>query len=352
MSQLPGPDAEGDSQPRTASRAALEHLSYALSLPERALRSASGLVGGLARESAELLVPQSFQNSRTYTTMVRQMLDFMVHDVGGVAAGDKPSSTAEVDNYVARKAVGNFVEMASMATLHLSPLVILAAVSDLAYGSQAYLKELAGELKAQGVIDEQSTIDHVHDLLGAVSHASAVTSQAFDTPPLSVEALRQTIEQTKAAIRAPGASGVPSQDEVRQMWTQMREIADRDGVNLLSVGGAATMQSLGKFATLSRGALSTVRVAGTLFDRHVLDHYSQALDEIRRQGFYRSVAQSSQPYIAAVWDNFHSGKTTITQDVLSGKPLESGYRSVRRWLGGRQPPPPPDPPASSADQQA
>ena len=129
----------------------------------------------MVRESASLLVPQSFQSSRTYRLMVRQMLDFLVHDVGGVAQGSTPSLTSDVDNYVARKAVGNFIDLASLATLHMSPLLILAAVSDLAYGSQVYLKELADELKAQGVIAEGTKIDHVNDLLTAVSDASAAT---------------------------------------------------------------------------------------------------------------------------------------------------------------------------------
>ena len=60
-----------------------------------------------------------------------------------MASHGKPSTTAEVNHYVTRKAVGNFVDMASLATLHVSPLMLLAAVSDLAYGSQVYLKELA-----------------------------------------------------------------------------------------------------------------------------------------------------------------------------------------------------------------
>mgnify|MGYP000170869667 CR=1 FL=1 len=56
------------------------------------------------------------------------------------------------------------------------------AVSDLAHGSQVYLRELATELKAQGVIDQKSKIDHVNDLLSAVSEASAATGQVFIHP--------------------------------------------------------------------------------------------------------------------------------------------------------------------------
>jgi hypothetical protein len=162
-------------------------LIYGLSLPERTLRSGVGLVGGAVRESAGLLVPQAFQNSKTYSVMVRQMLDYLVEDVGGVARPAQAEVEPRTENFVARKAVGNFVEMAGLATFHISPLTILAVVSDVAYGSQTYLRELSEELKRQHVIDENSTIDHVDDLLAAVSQASSVTANAFDVPPLSVD---------------------------------------------------------------------------------------------------------------------------------------------------------------------
>jgi len=321
-----------------------EQVGYWLSLPERALRSGTGLLGGVLRESAALLVPRSFQNSHTYTVMVRQMLDFLVHDVGRVAAGDTPSSTAEVDNYVARKAVGNFVDMASLATLHVSPLMLLAAVSDLAYGSQVYLKELAEELKTQGVIDENSRIDHVNDLLSAVSEASAATGKVFNTHPLSVDALRATIEEARAAIRTPGGGQLPAPAEVERMWQEMRDISQREGVSLLAVSGAATMRALDKFTTLGRGALSGVKVAGSLVDRHVLDHYSRALADIRTKGLYQSLSETSQPYIGAVWENFQSNNSTVTEDLLSGKLLNSSWRAARRWLGKEAPAEPSAPP--------
>jgi len=335
MAQEPD-DATPTNDYASPSRTALDHLTYALSLPERVVRSGSGLVGGLARESAELLVPQSFKSSRTYSAMVQQMLDFMVHDIGGVAQDDKPSSTAEIDNYVARKAVGNFLDMASLATLHLSPLVILAAVSDIAYGSQAYLTELTEELKKQGVIDEQSNIRHVNDLLGAVSHATAATGKAFDTPPLSIDGLKQTIEETRAAIAAR-QTNVPSQAEVDRVWSEMRQIADREGVDMLAVGGATTMQTLGPLGLVTRGALSSAQVAGKLFERHIVDHYAQALDEMRAKGFYQSVSESSAPYIACVWDNFHASRSTITEDLLSGKLIGNAWKTVRSWLGAQKP---------------
>ena len=85
----------------------------------------------------------------------------------------KTTTGDEVENYVAKKTVSNFVELAGLATLHVSPLTVLAIMSDVAYGSNTFLKELSTELKKQGVIDGDSTIDNTADLLSALSEASS-----------------------------------------------------------------------------------------------------------------------------------------------------------------------------------
>ena len=51
-------------------RSIYEYLTYGLSLPERALRSTSAMVGGALRESASLLVPQAFRDSKSYTCLL------------------------------------------------------------------------------------------------------------------------------------------------------------------------------------------------------------------------------------------------------------------------------------------
>jgi len=316
-----------------------DYLLYGLSLPERTLRSASGLVAGALRESCALLVPQAFQSSKTYAIFVSQMLDFLAEDVGGVERL-KTDAPPAVENFVARKAIGNFVEMAGLATLHLSPMLLLAVVSDVAYGSQAYLRELTDDLKQQGVIDPESTVDHVDDLLSAVASAAGTTASAFDTPPLSVAGLKTTIEETRTAVLAIDPTKVLPQAEAKRLWDEIHQIAQAEGVNPLAVSSAMTLYSLEKIGCVGQGALSTVTAAGRLFDRHVLSHYQTALDDIRQRGLYATLAQTSKPYIAAVWTNFSARQTTLTEDVLSGKLIGRTWNSVRRWLGagGEEPP--------------
>lgn len=325
------PAADPATNPSYAS--VLKYMTYSLSVPERALRSSASLVGGAVRETATLLVPQAFQSSKTYTVMVQQMLDFVVEDIGGVERKATDEESTVVENFVARKTVGNFVEMAGLATMHVSPLTVLAVLSDVAYGSQTFLREWGEELKQQGIIDEHSTINHVDDLLASVAAASSTTATAFDTPPLSVDGLRQTIEETRRSVAGIDPTKVIPQAELERMWREMHTLATREGVTLVELSTTMTLHSLGRVGKLGSGALSGVRVAGSIFDQHVIDHYRTALGDINRDGVYATLALSSAPYIGAVWQNFSSQKTTVTQDLLNGKLVGRTWSGVRRWMG-------------------
>ena len=57
MSEMPAGESGGDGFGPSASRTPREKLGYILSLPERTVRSGTGLLGGVLRESASLLVP-------------------------------------------------------------------------------------------------------------------------------------------------------------------------------------------------------------------------------------------------------------------------------------------------------
>ncbi len=308
-----------------------DYLVYGLSLPERAIRGTAGVVGGALRESAAALIPQTFRNARTYQIFVGQMLDFLAEDVGGVARPSQ-SEDARVENYVARKTVGNFIEMASLATIHVSPMLLLAIVSDIAYGSKAYLRELAEELEAQGVITDAAAINQVDDLLDAAASASDETATAFDTPPLSVEGLRETVRQTRDQLRGMSPGQVLSEDEIKQLWERMRSIAQRENTSPLAISGALTLGSLDKFAKIGSGALTSVRVAGTLLDGVVLDHYRTVLADIDEKGLYPTLAASSRPYAEALWHNFSADRQTVTESFLTSGVAEKALGKAKRWL--------------------
>jgi hypothetical protein len=314
-----------------------DYLLYGLSLPERALRSASGIVGGTLRESASLLVPQAFRSSKTYSVMIQQMLDFLAEDVGGVARS-AATGADQTRDFVARKAVGSFVDMASMATLHLSPMLLLAIVGDVAYGSRTYLKELAADLKQQGVLSQESTIDNVDDLLAALGGAAQATAGTFNAPPISMAGLKHTVDQTRAAVAKIDPTKVLPKAELQRLWDDIHKVAVQQDLSPLAISGAVTLHTLHAIGSVGRGALSTVTVAGTLFDRHVLEHYSTAIREIRAKGAYASLRETSRPYMEAVWSNFSARKTTLTEELFSGRLLARCWRAMRGRFGRPRPP--------------
>ncbi len=338
--------------PPPADQGLAGYLLYTLSLPERAVRSTIGLAAGAASETAEFLVPQAFQSSKTYEIVVRNSLGFLTHDIAGVESEQRETKAG--DDYLARKAVGNFVDLAGLATLHMSPLWILAIVSDVAYGTKSYVLELAGELQKQGLIDEGSTIHHVDDILNALQQSTGEAATLFDTPPISVEQLRESLNTTRAAVQSADYSSVLPEAELTRYWTEMRSIASQEDVSLLGVSGALTMHTLGKVTTVGRGTLSGVRIAGSMFNRHVLGHYVTSLQTMRERGFYETLRESSGPYIRAVWANFASGKTTWTQELFSGRMISRGATAVRGWFT-RKPEPPSAPttgPATSPEAES
>lgn len=340
----PVPDEAATESPAGDDDSLLRFLFYGLSLPERTVRSVSAVAGGLLSETASRLIPTAFRSSRSYSLFIQQSLDMAVHDVGGVgAAGSQRAAEADAarqaaqqeadfdQNMLARKAVGGMLDIASMSTLHLSPLTVLAALSDVAYGSSYFLRQLGDELKRQGVIDQASSIDHVSDLLDALQDAGGQASETLDQPPINLQGLRDTIDQTRQAVGKIDPVRLIPQAEIERMWGEMEAAAEEANVSLLDVGGTMTMFAMNRLTLATRGALSTVSVAGNLIDQHVLSHYGDAITEIRREGLYTTLSTVSTPYLEAVWRNFDNDTVTWTEDFLSGRLLTRTFDSVRSW---------------------
>jgi hypothetical protein len=320
--------ASGTNDPEAAESHLSRFLLYTVSLPERVVRSTVGVTAGAAKEASHALIPQAFQSSKTYELVVVNSLKFLVENVGGVECQHAAGEPAPVDHFLARKAVGNFVDLAGVATLHLSPIWVFAVVSDVAYGSKAYVRELAAELHERGLIKDTSPIDRVDDLLAAIQTTTAETASLISTPPLSVEQLKLTIERTRSAIAAADHAAFPSQQELEAHWHEMQTISAKEGVSMLGVSGALTLHMLGKVEAVAQGSLVCVEVAGGLLNRNILAHYVDGLKTIHQRGFYDVVRSSATPYTAAVWRNFSAQHQTLTTQVVTGRLFRKLWNSA------------------------
>lgn len=316
----------------------VETLTYGLSLPERTARSASAIVGGLVNETAARLIPTAFRSSRSYTIFVQQALNMMIHDVGGVK--NPAAGTAEAEEaHLAQKAVGGLLDVAGAATLHLSPITVLAVFNDLAYGSGHYLGKLSEELKREGIIDSESSIDHVADLVDALQKTSRKAADSMDAPPISIDGLTTTIAQLQSEISHVDPRKLIPQAEVARLWGEMEDTASKANVGLWAVSTTMTMYAMNRVSLTSRGALSSITVAGNLLDEHIVSHYAGALNEIATNGLYATLSEASSPYLEAVWDNFDD-RETWTEELVTGRLFGKAWEGVRGWWSGSDPIPP------------
>ena len=68
--------ANGSDEPPTVNQV-WDYLMFGTTVPERLFRSTTAMIGGVLKESSQLLVPQAFRTSKSYSIFVQQMLDFM-----------------------------------------------------------------------------------------------------------------------------------------------------------------------------------------------------------------------------------------------------------------------------------
>ena len=103
---------------------------YVFSLPERVVRSVTGLAAGTARELSHVVLPARVRRSRLYDSIVEKTLQFLIEQVGQI---EDPSTTAQPlpDDFLIRRASGNVFELAGIVAFHASPVWVLAAIADL-----------------------------------------------------------------------------------------------------------------------------------------------------------------------------------------------------------------------------
>ena len=154
-----------------------------------------------------------------------------------------------------------------------------------------------------------------------------------------MDGLARTIQEITDQARKADLTKTLPQAELERMWLEIQHVATEEEKSILEVSSAMSMYAMNQVGSLGTGALSTITVAGNMFEKNIVDHYWQALDEINERGFYSVLSESSRPYIDAMWQNFSSDQVTITQDVLSGRLISRTWTSVSTWLCEWEKPP-------------
>ncbi len=279
-------------------------LLYALSLPERLLRSTSAAVGGVSKLMTDTLLPSSVRGLTFYRYFVGNTQRLLIESLGEVKTGAGADKLP--DDYVARKIVGNVADAAGILAFHFSPVWFFALVGDAATGAQGYLGRIVGELQKDGAIAPGTKIESVDRLLEALTAASAKSAAPIDAPPLSTAELKALAADIGGSYAQLYRSAKGTLPDPETLWTGFVELARREKLPLLQLSGGMAFA-----ATKAAG-----KATGGLFYEKVLVSYATSLAEVRAKGFSAFFAEAAQPYLEAVAGAFSLSRTTLTERWL------------------------------------
>ena len=292
---------------------------YLLSLPERVIRSASAVAGGLARELSDVSVPPRIRRTSLYTNLVANTLQFMIEQVGQVP-DSYPVESNLANDFALRRAAGNGIEFAGILAFHASPVWVLAALADLSGAGRDLIREITSSLKAEGLLDPGTEFETASQLLDGLEKSSAVMAGTLNSPPLDIAALRKDWAELKQGIAAMPSPQLPSIDTLWQNRNNIKLTAESERRPVFLVSSLMAFSAISripeKLLWLSRIATHATAHTGQLFASGLLDHYSETLANIHDTGFLNYWSQEFRPYLKAAASQFSPEHKTLTQRLL------------------------------------
>jgi len=289
-------------------------VRYALTLPERAVRSVSALSAGMVREIAHVALPIGVRRGRLYRNLVDVTLRFLIEEVGEVPAS-VPSERA-VENFLLRRTAGNGIELMGLLAFRASPVWVLAALADLCGLGRQLLPEIAAALREEGLLRSDESFATMDQLLRGLEGSAAQLASTVNTPPLDVAGLREEWTKLAAEVRQLPAPKLPSREGVVGVWRELRDEAAAQQRSVFEMSSLLAISAVSELPervrVLSKSAALALGRSGTVLSEGLLDHYRQSLQEIRRVGFLSYGARQLAPYARAALAAFAPSRATLT----------------------------------------
>jgi len=283
--------------------------AYMLSLPERALRSATALSAGLLREIGEVSIPRSVRQGQLYKNLVESTLRFLIEQVGQVE-GVYPTVDKLSEKFLVRRAAGNGIELIGILTFHVSPVWILAALADATGAGRFLISEIADSLKAEGLLARDGVFNTVDQMLDGLESSAGRLASAINTPPLDVSTLRMEWARMRRDLSNIPPKNLPSLDDIRSVWGEMNQVAKQQNRSLFELSAVMAISDLPKVARIA------MRKTGSVTAAFFIHHYQTTLKKIRETGYVNYAVSQYRPYFYAAVTQFAPGRQTFSERVL------------------------------------
>ncbi len=298
---------------------------YVVSLPERVVRSAAALAGGLIREIGDVSVPSAVRRTKTYQMMVDIALRFMIEQVGEVKgvypsgselAGSELAGSELAGDFLLRRTAGHGIELVGLLAFRASPVWIMAALADVSGAGRHIVQEIAGALKQEGLLAGDAKFENVDQLLGGLEQTASQVADLCNAPPLDVAGLRREWGMFREAVAKIPPRNLPSVGFLRAHWEELKAEAVAQNRPVFELSSMMAVSAIARVpVTLLKLARAANRVAwrsGETLGASVLDHYSQVLGEIHERGYAAYWSQEFRPYLRAAADQFSPKHRSLT----------------------------------------
>jgi len=297
-----------------------DRFLYALSLPERSVRSLGALSGGLLRGVSHLALPAKVREAALYRATAGIGLRFLTEQLGDVR-GIYPRHDALARKFVYRYAVGSSIETVAILTIYLSPVWVLAALGDATRVGKNLFSQIVDAIKAEGLLDPDAQFETMAQVLDGMERTSSHLALTVNMPPLDVPGLRREWAQLRENLAAFPAARLPTAIEVERAWKNIQASSRDLRQSIFGVSAAMGMSALSSVPShlqwLSRSVVVAARTAGAVVGGAFLEHYATASKELATTGFANYCAKHSRPYLVAAIRNFLPQNRSWTERLLS-----------------------------------
>jgi len=296
--------------------------TYVVSLPERVVRSATALAGGLVREIGEVTIPQTLRRSHLYQTLVDATLRFLIEQVGEVDTV-YPREEKLAEDFLVRRTAGNGIELVGILAFRASPVWVLAALADASGAGRYLIREISDSLKEAKLLEPDANFTTVDQMLDGLESSASRLADAVNAPPLDVVTLRQEWESVRKDLSKIPPSKLPPLDSLRDLWKDMKDTAKREDRTVYEVSSLMAMSAIAAIPQKTRWLSASARLAagktGSVMSSVIVDHYRSTLTEIRRTGYVPYAVRQFRPYLYGAASQFSPQHQSLTERLLFRK---------------------------------
>lgn len=288
---------------------------YLISLPERSLRFITSVTTSISSLLTKTLLPKPIQKSTLYQMTFGLLQNYLIEHVAEIPLETIEESSSK--DYIYRKTAGSAIEGIGLLTFHYSPVWLLAMISDIAGGSQIYLKYLIKSLREEGIIDTHQEFTSIDSLLSHVQKVSEKSAKFIDQPPIRKEEFMAIFKQLKDIYKENPKFLMHFFHKLEEIYQELQVLSDTSQVSFEKLTGGITMdlmKSLGE-KTLNFSKIST-KTTMEIFNVYFIQSYEETLEDIKNIGVYKYLANHMNPFVHQLKHHFKKEKVTTTEKLI------------------------------------